>query len=55
MNKKQKDALGLFIESVFKPDEKLRQCARNQECYDELMEWRDSVLVYLYGHLNKSD
>ena len=28
----------LFTESVYKPDEKLRQCARNQDCYQELMD-----------------
>jgi hypothetical protein len=47
--KKQKrnDALGLIIESVLQPDQKLRQCAHNQKCYNELMEWRDEVLEYL--------
>lgn len=49
---KQKDALGLFIESVLKPDHELRQCAHNQECYNELMEWRESVLQYLYAKRN---
>ena len=37
----------LFMESVLKPDARLRQCARNQECYDELMEIRQDVLEYL--------
>ena len=37
----------LFTESVYKPDEKLRQCARNQDCYQELMDVRDDVLKYL--------
>lgn len=46
---KQKDALGLFIESVLKPDHELRQCAHNQKCYNELLEWRESVLEYLYA------
>ena len=39
MNQKQKDALGLMIESVHKPDAKLRGCAHNQECFNELTEW----------------
>ena len=39
--------LDLFIESVLKPDPALRQCARNQECYDELMGVRDEVLEQL--------
>ena len=50
MNQKQKDALGLMIESVHKPDSKLRGCAHNQECYNELMEWRQKILEYLYSH-----
>ena len=37
----------LFIESVLKPDSKLRGCAHNQECFDELMEVRSHVLKYL--------
>ena len=44
---KRSDAIGLFTESVLKPDVKLRQCARNQNCYDELMQVREEVLEYL--------
>ena len=44
---KRSDALTLFMESVLKPDVKLRQCARNQDCYDELMQIRSEVLEYL--------
>ena len=50
MNQKQKDALGLMIESVHKPDAKLRGCAHNQERFNELMEWRQKILEYLYSH-----
>ena len=39
--------LDIFIESVIKPDSSLRQCAHNQECYNELMEWRSQVLTHL--------
>ena len=39
--------LDLFIESVHKPDDKLRSCAHNQNCYDELMGVKDKVLEYL--------
>ncbi len=46
-DQKRRDALGLFYESVLKPDHELRQCAHNQECYHELMEWRNDVLNYL--------
>ena len=34
----------LLIESLFKPDSKLRGCAYNQGCYDEMMELRDQVI-----------
>ena len=44
---KRRDALGLFYESVLKPDSELRQCAHNQQCFFELMEWRAEVLEYL--------
>ena len=44
---KRRDALGLFYESVLKPDHELRQCAHNQECYNELMEWRSEIIGYL--------
>ena len=40
-------AVDLFVESVYKPDTSLRGCARNQLCYDELMEVREHVLKYL--------
>jgi hypothetical protein len=39
--------LDLFIESVYKPDHELRQCAHNQKCYHELMYVRENVLEYL--------
>ena len=34
----------LLIESLFKPDSKLRGCAYNQGCYDEMMKLRDHVI-----------
>jgi len=39
--------LDLYIESVHKPDNTLRACAHNQKCFNELMEVRETVLVYL--------
>ncbi len=54
MNQKEQDGLTLFIESVLKPDSKLRGCAYNQGCYNELMEVREKVLTYLY-QLKKND
>ena len=44
---KRRDALTIFIESVHKADNRLRGCAHKQECYNELMEWREEVLEYL--------
>jgi len=46
-HQKRRDALGLFYESVLKPDSELRQCAHNQKCFHELMEWRADILEYL--------
>ena len=40
-------ALSLFEESVLAPDHKLRGCAHNQGCFDELMEIREHVLKYV--------
>ena len=50
---KRRDALGLFYESVLKPDHQLRQCAHNQMCYNELMEWRSEIIEYLDNRRNE--
>jgi hypothetical protein len=50
MTNKQKAALGLMIESVLKPDNRLRSCAHNQECYNELMDWRQKMLDLLQNY-----
>ena len=50
---KRRDALGLFMESVHKPDPALRACAHNQQCFNELMEWREEVLEYLVERREK--
>ena len=34
----------LMLESLHKPDDKLRGCAHNQECFHELLEIRDEVI-----------
>jgi len=52
MTEKEKAALGLMIESVHKPDSRLRGCAHNQECYNELMELRQKMLNLLYSYEN---
>jgi hypothetical protein len=46
-NIKWNRGLDLFIESIYKPDNELRNCAHNQKCYNELMEVRETVLEYL--------
>lgn len=46
-NIKWNRGLDLFIESVLKPDQELRQCSHDQKCYNELMEIRENVLEYL--------
>jgi hypothetical protein len=53
MTDPEKRALGLMIESVLKPDSKLRGCAHNQECFEELMEWRRKMLDLLYSYQNE--
>lgn len=37
----------LLLESLYEPNTKLRGCAHNQGCFDELMEVRAHVLKYL--------
>jgi len=54
MSEKEKAALGLMIESVLKPDSKLRGCAHNQNCYDELMIWREKMLEFFIA-MTKTD
>ena len=44
---KRRDALTILSESLHKPDSRLRGCAHNQKCFNELMEWRDEVIEYL--------
>ena len=34
----------LMLESLHKPDDRLRGCAHNQKCYHELLEIRDQVI-----------
>jgi hypothetical protein len=52
-SEKRRDALGLFYESVLKPDHQLRQCAHNQKCFNELMEWRSEIIEYLDSRRNQ--
>ena len=42
----------LLLESLYKPDSKLRGCAYNQGCYDEMMEIRDQVIELVRHMIN---
>ena len=42
----------LMLESLHKPDDRLRGCAHNQECYHELMEIREEVIEIVRNMLN---
>tara|TARA_R110002020_G_scaffold16456_1_gene58083 strand:- start:1085 stop:1321 length:237 start_codon:yes stop_codon:yes gene_type:complete len=44
MNDREQRSLDLMIESIYKPDSKLRGCAYNQSCFPELMGWRQLVI-----------
>ena len=46
-NEKWNRGLDLYIESIHKPDPRLRGCAHNQKCFNELMEVREHVLEYV--------
>jgi len=39
----------LLLESLYKPDTKLRGCAYNQDCFNELISIRDEVIEYVKG------
>jgi hypothetical protein len=52
---KNKLAMDLFIESVYKPDSELRSSAIDQECLDELLYIREDVLEYLYSIRRKQN
>ena len=52
---KRNRALTLMLESVLKPDNRLRQCAHNQLCYHELMEYRQEMIDYLHSGYSEFD
>ena len=58
MNKphdKRRDGLIILLESLHKPDTKLRGCAYNQGFYEELMMWREELIKYLEDRLKELD
>jgi hypothetical protein len=50
---KRKDAFFIFYESVLKPDSELRQYAHDEQCFHELMEWREEIVTYLDQRRNE--
>ena len=44
---KRRDGLIILLESLHKPDTKLRGCAYNQGCYDEMMSLRDQAIEHV--------
>ena len=42
----------LLLEALYKPDSKLRGCAYNQGCYDEMIEIRDQVIELVRHMVN---
>ena len=45
-------ARAIFLESLMRPDNHLRSCAYNQQCYDDLMQIRDQVLDHARNMTN---
>ena len=37
----------LLLESLYKPDTKLRGCAYNQDCFNEMISIRDEIIEYV--------
>ena len=50
---KRKEAFFIFYDSVLKPDPQLRVYAHEQECFNELMEWREEIITYLDTRRNE--
>ncbi len=42
----------LMLESLHKPDDRLRGCAHNQKCYHELIEIREQVIEMVQNMTN---
>ena len=50
MSEKEILALDLMIESVIEANHELRNHAREQDCLEELMVWRQKMLTLLYEY-----
>lgn len=45
-------AKGILLESLHKPDNHLRSCAYNQECFEDVIQIRDQLIEYVEGMTN---
>ena len=45
-------AKSILLESLFKPDNHLRACAYNQECYEEVIQIRDQIIEHVQNMSN---
>ena len=45
-------AKSLLLESLYKPDDSLRSCSHNQQCFKEMMALRDQVIDYVIAMEN---
>ena len=45
-------AKSILLESLYKPDNHLRSCAYNQECFDDVIKIRDEIIEYVQGMTN---
>ncbi|MAE55229.1 MAG: hypothetical protein CMK23_04480 [Porticoccaceae bacterium] len=52
-SEKKQRGLTLLIESLHKPDTKLRSCAHNQDCFEELMFYRQEIIDHCHQKLKE--
>ena len=45
-------AKGILLESLFKPDHHLRSCAHNQQCYEDVIQIRDELILKVQAMTN---
>ena len=43
----------LLIESLHKPDPRLRGCAYNQDCFNDMIQFRDETIDFLQTRLKE--
>jgi len=45
-------AKSILLESLHKPDHHLRSCAHNQQCYDDVIQIRDELILKVQAMTN---